>query len=71
MLWRISGGPGFRTESRGMEHILYAYAVAPGGVVDENMSDGAYQLTVLYDGAAAHPLYDAPGKSCQAGICYG
>ena len=41
------------------QHILNEYTVADGGVVDENVGHGAYDLSVLQDGGAGHPLHDA------------
>ena len=42
-------------------HPLGKAAVAFGGVVDEDMGDGADKITVLNDGTAAHALDDAAG----------
>ena len=42
------------------QHVFGEDAVARGGVVDEDVGDGAHQLAVLDDGRAAHPLHDAP-----------
>ena len=39
---------------RRVEHILNENAVARGGVADEDVGDGADELSVLDDGAAAH-----------------
>ena len=38
----------------GVQHGFDEDAVATGGVVDQDMGDGAYQVAVLDDGAAGH-----------------
>ena len=40
--------------SGGVQHGLDEDAVAPGGVVDQDVGDGAYQFPILDDGAAGH-----------------
>ena len=37
-----------------VQHIFNEDAVAGGGVVDKDMSNGAHQLSVLYDRRAGH-----------------
>ena len=39
---------------RGVQHGFGEDAVATGGVVDQDMGDGAYQVVVLDDGRAGH-----------------
>ena len=39
---------------RGIEHVFDEDTVAGGGIVDEDMGDGADQLAVLDNGTAAH-----------------
>ena len=39
---------------RCFEHIFGEDAVAAGRIVHQNVGDGAYELAVLKDGAAAH-----------------
>ena len=41
---------------RRVQHIFDKYAVAACGVGDENVSDGADELTVLHDGRSRHSL---------------
>ena len=44
------------------KHIFNKYPVAFGGVLDEDVGDGADEFAVLDDGAAAHALDDASGQ---------
>ena len=39
---------------RGVEHIFDEDAIAGGRIVNKDMSNGAYQFSVLNDGTAAH-----------------
>ena len=40
--------------SRHVQHVFHENAVAPRGVVNENVGHSPHQLAVLQDGAAAH-----------------
>ena len=44
------------------KHIFNKYPVAFGGILDEDVGDGADEFTILYNGAAAHALNDAAGE---------
>ena len=50
------------------QHIINEDSISRGGIVDQNMGDGADELAVLDDGAAAHTLDDAAGFGDQIGI---
>jgi len=37
-----------------IQHILNKYSIPRGEIVDHNVGDSAYELTILDDGRAAH-----------------
>ena len=43
-----------RPSGCGVQYVFDEDAVAPGGVVDQDVGDGAYQVAVLDNGAAGH-----------------
>ena len=47
-----------------IQHILNENAISGGGVVDEDVSNGADELAILDDGTAAHGCV-----KCRAKIC--
>ena len=53
-----------------LQHIFNKNAISAGGVLDENVSNGADQLSILNDGASAHSLDDAASQLQQPGICH-
>ena len=54
--------------SRRIQHIFDEDPVAFGGFVDKNVGDGADDLAVLQNGAAAHSLHDPARLGQQLGV---
>ena len=54
----------------GREHIFDKYAVAAGGVADEDVGDCADELAVLDYRASAHALNDSARLRDEGGVGY-
>ncbi len=50
-------------------HILRCYTISLVRIIEENMGDGAHQLTLLHNGTAAHALHNAAAFVKQLLIC--
>ena len=53
-----------------LQHIFNQYTVPSGGVLYKHMCYGPGQLTILYNRAAAHALYNPPCQPNQLRICH-
>ena len=52
-----------------LQHILNKDPIAPGRILYQHMSNGPNELSVLNNGAAAHPL-DDPSRDLQQPLIY-